>query len=138
MPRWERPSLSRLRAQAERLADAGNFDEAVALYRQIAAAQPDVPDARVQLAVLLRRQGRPVQAMAADAEAAMIWARCGEIDVAFQLVEPLVDWLLAGRDPRAAVWRLEKILAHGPAHPGVHQKLAMAYRVMGRGRAVDC
>jgi hypothetical protein len=137
MPRWERPSLTRLRAQAERLATSGSFDEAVELYRQIAAAQPDVPDARVQLAVLLRRQGRHAQAMATDADAAIIWARCGEIDIAFQLVEPLVDWLLAGRDPYAAVRRLEQILTYGRPHPRVTRKLAAAYRLLGRGPELE-
>jgi tetratricopeptide (TPR) repeat protein len=117
--------------------DGGLLPRAARVWRKIAHHSPDDPDSRAHLAALLRRQGHHQGAMTADADAAEIWARCGETEAAFQLVEPLVDSLLASGRPGAAAERLEQILSHDQSHPGVRSKLADVYNRMRRRPGSD-
>ena len=51
------------RAEAERLANAGNYEAALKLFQAIAAANPDDIDARMWIARLHLRAGHPVRAI---------------------------------------------------------------------------
>jgi NAD-dependent SIR2 family protein deacetylase len=110
----------------------GLTPRAVGIWRKVIRQSPDDPEPRVHLAALHRKQGHVMEAAEADADAAAIWARCGEIEAAFQLLEPMVDDLLAARQPQAAAERLEQILANDRSHPRALLKLAAAYRQLGR------
>jgi tetratricopeptide (TPR) repeat protein len=132
MPQGDRLAVSKLREMARTYEAEGRVPRAIRTWRRVARQSPDDPESRTHLAALLRRQSRYAEAMALDAEAAVIWARSGEVEAAFQLVEPLVDSLLATRHAREAARHLEQILAHGQATPRALKKLAVAYQQMGR------
>jgi chemotaxis protein methyltransferase CheR len=72
VPLAERPPLSpesdpsppmRLVLSAERLADEGRFEDAVAMCRQAAALDPECPEAEYLMAFLLRGHGRHAEAL---------------------------------------------------------------------------
>ena len=56
------PAMERVRS-AERLADEGRFEEAVAMCRQAATLDPECPEAEYLMAFLLRGRGRHAEAL---------------------------------------------------------------------------
>ncbi len=72
-------AVQRLREKAERLAALEQWEPALRQYEQVVKAAPDDGASHQRVAELRERLGRRAEAVAAYEEAALAWARCGQL-----------------------------------------------------------
>lgn len=120
-----------LLAARERLATAGTYPEAIALYREVLATDPDAVEARMELARVLSWSGRHQEAIE-EYDRALLRSPDHEL-LRLERAEVL-SW--AGRYPEARA-ELEGLLAEEPDGARAQRALARVHRWSGDALRAD-
>ncbi|HET8612146.1 MAG TPA: sulfotransferase [Sphingomonas sp.] len=112
MPDARAPDVEALMRRASELLRAGRADEAIPAYRALLAARPDLPNSWYNLAHLLRKAGRPEEALAGYQQALDRGITQPE-EVHLERALTCADQL---GDPQAARAELERALTLNPRY----------------------